>query len=135
MMKRREKVKECKDDLFCGVNAPENADPEKMSDLEKKHVPVITAPDSVKKGECFEVVVEVGKHLAHPSEAGHFIDFVELYADHRYIGRTHFTHTTTCPVAKFCVQLDHIHKVLRAFEWCNLHGSWEGVRLLKVTDE
>lgn len=128
------KPKECKDNLFCGVNAPESDDPEKMSDLEKKHVPVITAPDSIKKGECFEVTVEVGKHLAHPNEPGHFINFVELYADHTYLGRQHFIHTTTCPVAKFCVQLDHIHKELRAFEWCNLHGTWEGTKELSVED-
>ena len=131
---RREQVDECEGDLFCGVNTPKESDPEKMSDLEKKHVPVIAAPDSVKKGECFEVTVEVGKHLEHPRDPDHFIDFVELYADHRYIGRTHFTHTTTCPTAKFCVQLDHIHKELRAFEWCNLHGTWEGVKPLTVAD-
>jgi superoxide reductase len=132
--RRREKVKECKDSLFCGVNVPESAEPDKMSDLEKKHVPVITAPDSVKKGECFEVTVEVGKYLKHPTEPGHFINFVELYADHTYIGRMHLTHSTTCPVAKFCVQLDHIHKELRAFEWCNLHGTWEGLRTITVEE-
>lgn len=134
MSERREKVDECEDNLFCGVNMPANSNPEEMTDLEKKHVPVITAPDTVKQGECFEVVVEVGKHLEHPNKPGHFIDFVELYADHRYLGRTHFTHTATCPVAKFCVQLDHIHKELRAFEYCNLHGVWEGDRPLTVTD-
>lgn len=134
MTERREHVTECEEDLFCGVNVPKSADPEKMSDLEKKHVPVISAPDTVKKNECFEVLVEVGKHLAHPSEPEHFISFVELYADHRYIARAHFTHTTTCPVVKFCVALDHVHKELRAFEWCNLHGTWEGVRPLTVTD-
>jgi superoxide reductase len=131
---RREAVAECEDDLFCGVNTPKETDPANMSDLEKKHVPVITAPDSVKKGECFDVAVEVGKHKAHPSDPDHFINFVELYADHRYLGRAHFSHTTMCPVVKFCVQLDHIHKELRAFEWCNIHGTWEGVRPLEVTE-
>ncbi len=122
----------CEDDLFCGVNRPESGDPAEMSDLEKKHVPVITAPDSVKAGECFEVTVEVGKHLAHPNEPAHFINFVELYADDTYLGRAHFTHGKVCPVAKFCVQLDHMHKQLRAFDWCNLHGTWEGTRELTV---
>lgn len=130
--RRREKVAECQDDLFCGVNVPKQPDPNEMSDLEKKHVPVISAPSSVKKGECFKVTVEVGKHLAHPNEADHFIGFVELYADHSYLGRMDFTHTRTCPVATFCVQLDHLHGELRAFEYCNQHGTWEGVQPLEV---
>ncbi|MFW5893903.1 MAG: desulfoferrodoxin family protein [Verrucomicrobiota bacterium] len=134
MNTRREQVNECQSDLMCGVNVPAQADPAQMSDLEKKHVPVITAPATVKKGECFEVTVEVGKHMKHPSEPGHFISFVELYADHTYLGRQHFVHTSICPVAKFCVQLQHIHKELRAFEWCNLHGTWEGVAELAVTE-
>ena len=127
-------LNECKADLFCGVNIPDESDPGKMSDLSKKHVPVITAPDSVKQGECFEVTIEVGKHLAHPNEPGHFINFVELYADHTYLGRQHFVHTMTCPVAKFCIQLEHVHKVLRAFEWCNLHGTWEGDKELEIEE-
>ena len=97
-----------------------------MSALEKKHVPVISAPEKVEKGKCFEVTVEVGKYKDHPNEPGHFIEFVELYADETYLGRAHFAHTTTCPTATFCVALDHIHKQLRAFERCNLHGTWEG---------
>ncbi len=131
-MKMHDPSTKCKDDLFCGVNVPEQTDPESMSDLEKKHVPVVSAPDSVKKGECFEVVVEVGKYKEHPNEPGHFIGFVELYADHTYLGRQHFVHTVACPVAKFCIQLEHVHKELRAFEWCNLHGTWQGVKAISV---
>ena len=122
----------CEDDLFCGVNRVE--DPGNMTDLEKKHVPVITASTKPRKGECFEVTVEVGKLLEHPNTPAHFINFVELYADDTYLGRTHFTHTRTCPVAKFCVALSHIHKKLRAFAWCNLHGTWEGDLEMEVSE-
>ncbi|MFO8007357.1 MAG: class II SORL domain-containing protein [Candidatus Brocadiia bacterium] len=120
----------CEDDLFCGVNRV--ADRTDMTDLEKKHVPVISAPDSVQQGECFEVQVSVGELLDHPNERGHYIHFVELYADETYLGRADFTPVTTCPVATFCVQLDHIHEQLRAFEFCNLHGVWEGDKPLEV---
>jgi superoxide reductase len=124
----------CEDDLFCGVNRSESDDPEEMSALEKKHVPVITAPDTVKKGECFEVTVEVGKYKDHPSDPDHFINFVELYADDTYLARAHFVHGKTCPVVKFCISLDHIHEQLRAFEWCNIHGTWEGDAPLTVEE-
>jgi len=121
----------CADNLFCGVNRP--ADPANLSDLEKKHLPVITAPDTVKNGECFEVTVEVGKLLAHPNVRAHYIEFIELYADETYLGRVDFTPVTTCPTVTFCVQLDHVHQGLRAFVYCNLHGTWEGDKALQVT--
>ncbi len=123
-------VQKCEEDLFCGVNKAK--DPDNMTDLEKKHTPVIEAPDVVKKGECFTVNIEVGKLLAHPNERGHYVHFVELYADHTFLGRVDLTPVTTCPKARFCVQLDHIHEQLRAFEYCNLHGTWEGDKVIKV---
>jgi superoxide reductase len=122
---------QCEENLFCGVNTVK--DPQNMTDLEKKHLPIITTRRSVTKGECFEVVVEVGRLMAHPNEPGHHIDFVELYADHTYLARIDFTARTTCPIMKVCLSLDHIHGRLRAFAHCNLHGTWEGQAEIKVT--
>ena len=126
------KSEKCADDLFCGINKA--ADPANGTDLEKKHTPVITAPDKVKKGECFDVTVEAGKLLAHPNAHDHFFGFIELYADETYLGRQEFTAVTTCPVARFCVSLEHGHGKLRALASCNLHGIWEAERPLAVTD-
>ncbi len=123
---------QCEENLFCGVNIPK--DLENMTDLERKHLPVITAPKSVKKGECFEVTIEVGKLMEHPNEPGHFIEFIEIYADHTYLGRMDFTARRSCPIVKVCLSLDHTHGKLRAFEHCNLHGTWEGQTEITVTD-
>ncbi|MHC4213863.1 MAG: desulfoferrodoxin family protein [Planctomycetota bacterium] len=123
---------QCQENLFCGINTVKN--PSNPTDLEKKHLPVITAPQSVKKGECFEVTIEVGKLMQHPNEPGHYIDFIELYADHTYLGRFDFTPRMTCPVVKTCLALDHIHSKLRAFGHCNLHGTWEGDTEIQVSD-
>ncbi len=109
--------------LFFQVNSPK--DPDNMTDLEKKHFPVITAPDAVKPGECFEVTVEIGKLLAHPNELGHFIEFIELYAGHTYLVRMDFTAVSTCPTMKVCMALEKDCGALRAFARCNLHGVWE----------
>ena len=114
----------CEEDLFCGVNKVK--DPSNMTDLEKKHVPVITAPKSVRKDECFEATIEVGKLMGHPNEPGHHIEFIELYAGHMYLARIDFTARSTCPTMKLCMSLGHIHGQLRAFGHCNLHGTWEG---------
>ena len=121
----------CKDDLLCGVNMVEDTD--NMSDLEKKHIPVISARDSVKKDEWFEVTVEVGKYLEHPNETKHYIEFIELYADHTYLTRIDFTPEKAKPMVKVMVKLDHIHKKLRAFARCNIHGMWEGHKSLQLT--
>ena len=122
----------CEEDLFCGVNVVK--DPNSMTGLEKKHLPVITAPKSVRKGECFEVTVEVGKLMQHPNEPGHHIEFIELYAGQTYLARTDFTAKTTCPTMKVCIALDHTQGNLRAFEHCNQHGTWEGDAEIEVID-
>ena len=45
----------------------------------EKHVPVIDAPDSVKKGEFFKVTVAVGKEIAHPNTTAHHIRWIAVY--------------------------------------------------------
>lgn len=130
--KTKETIQKCAEDIFCGANTV--TDIEQASDLEKKHLPIISAPESVRKGECFEVTVEVGKLLQHPNEPGHFIQFIELYAGDTYLARMDFTAKTTCPVMKAYVSLDHVHGKLRAFERCNLHGTWENEVDIEVTE-
>jgi superoxide reductase len=130
--KMKETFQECAEDIFCGVNTVSEVDD--ATDLEKKHLPIITAPRKVKKGEHFEVTVEVGKLMQHPNEPGHFIQFIELYAGQTYLARMDFTAKTTCPVMKTCVSLDHGHNTLRAFERCNLHGVWENEVEIEVTE-
>ncbi len=119
-----------KTDLFARVNEPKDwANP---TDLEKKHIPVIRAPDRVKAGEAFEVTVEVGALLTHPNELAHFIEFIELYAGHVYLARVDFTAKTTCPVAKVSLVLPRDLGPLRAFARCNLHGVWGASRPIAV---
>ncbi len=119
-------------ELFTGVNHP--ADPDNLTDLEKKHLPVLTVPQSVKAGECFEVSIEVGKLLAHPNEHAHFIEFIELYADDTYLARVDLTAGTTCPSVKLCVALPGCIGELRAYQRCNLHGVWVHTAPIKVTE-
>jgi superoxide reductase len=130
-MAEQSAITKCEEDLFCGVNVVK--DTSRMTDLEKKHVPVITAPKMVKKGDCFEVEIEVGKYMSHPNEPGHYIEFIELYTDHTYLARMDFTAADTCPIMKVCLSLDHVHKQLRAYQRCNLHGVWEGDAEIAVT--
>ncbi|MEA2037441.1 MAG: desulfoferrodoxin family protein, partial [Nanoarchaeota archaeon] len=65
-MEFRWRLKMSEENLFLQINKAK--DPNNMNDLEKKHLPVIDCPDSVKKGEPFEITIEVGKLLKHPNE-------------------------------------------------------------------
>lgn len=121
--KNKKSTQQCADNIFCGVNTAEYI--EQASELEKKHLPIVSAPSSVKKGEFFEIKVEVGKLLRHPNEPGHFIQFIELYSDDTYLSRIDFTARTTRPMIKTCIALEKDFNKLRAFERCNLHGVWE----------
>ena len=125
-----EKKWTCQEDILCGVNIPK--DTSNLNDLEKKHTPVIGAPDTVKKNEPFEVRVEVGKLLAHPNEPGHFIEWVELYCGDTFLGRVGYSGGVSYPTATFKIVLSHAHGPLKVWAKCNLHGLWETIKGIKV---
>ncbi len=114
----------CEEDLFCGLNKAKSGNIDEMTDLEKKHTPVITAPAKIKKGEPFEVNVEVGKLLSHPNENAHFIEWIELFSGDTFLARVDLEPRLAVPRVKFVVALDHGHDLV-AKERCNLHGVWE----------
>lgn len=98
--------------------------------LEKKHVPFITAPETVNKGEVFEVTVKMGKEIDHPMEDGHFIEYFDLYADQ--IKLASVTFTPECEAeATLKIKLDQSVK-LKVYEFCNLHGQWMNEKEIKV---
>lgn len=120
----------CQEDILCGVNEPKDKD--NLSDLEKKHIAVIYAPERVKKDEPFEVKIEVGKLLAHPNEPGHFIEWIELYSGNTFLGRAHYSGGASYPIALFKVKLSHAHGSLKVWGKCNLHGLWESTKEISV---
>ena len=114
----------CEEDLFCGLNKAKSESVAEMTDLEKKHTPVIEAPAKIKKGKAVEVRVEVGKYLAHPNENAHFIEWIELFSGETFLARVNLEPRLTVPKVNFFVALDHSHALI-AKERCNLHGVWE----------
>ncbi|MBE8538550.1 desulfoferrodoxin family protein [Geoglobus acetivorans] len=121
--------------LFRGLNRPGSLNPEDMNDLEKKHTPVITAPDKVSRGERFEVVVETGVYMRHPNEYGHHFSWIELYLDDVPVGRVYLQPVIAAPRAVFRLNAaeDYVGKrklVARAF--CNLHGTWVSEKSIDI---
>lgn len=108
------------------LNKPE--DWTALTEMAKKHVPIIEAPTSVKANEPFQVKIKVGgiDGVEHPNLLGHWINWVILYADLRPIGQIYFYPTMTNGyVATMHVTLEK-SATLIAQVYCNLHGVWEG---------
>jgi superoxide reductase len=78
----------------------------------EKHVPVIEkGPDGI--------TVKVGS-VAHPMEAEHYIECIELIADGKVYRQ--FLNPGDTPEATFKIDADQV----AAREFCNLHGLWKG---------
>ena len=113
--------------LWKGINRVKN--PQNETELEKLHVPVITAPAKVKAGENFTVNVAVGKTL-HPMGPQHWIEYLQVSIGNEPAGTvTYRSHGYLKPQNTFTVTLDPALKgknvSLVATLKCNLHGVWQ----------
>jgi len=105
--------------------------------LEKKHAPVIKAPQQVKAGEPFTVEISVGE-VVHDMGPAHWIQNIELNIGNEPAGRIDFQPKGYLkPKASFTVVLGQEfvaagRATLVAYERCNLHGYWEGSVDVKV---
>jgi superoxide reductase len=96
--------------LFC-CNQPMTLLTENTVDASKeKHVPVIEVGAS-------GITVKVGS-VAHPMEAAHYIEWIELIADGKVYRQQ--LQPGQAPEATFPV----IARQVTAREYCNLHGLW-----------
>jgi len=121
--------------LFEGVNRAKN--PAKKSPLEKGHVPVISAPASVKAGEPFTVEVTVGESV-HAMGPTHWIEYIELRIGNEPAGRVDFQArgflkpkaTFTVVIPKDAAPEGKLTLVVQ--QHCNLHGLWEATADIAV---
>ena len=105
-----------------------------LPDMAKKHVPIIESPESVKANESFVVKIKVGgiDGVEHPNTLSHWINWVALYAGERLISKVEFgSELSDKYVVTLNVTLNET-ATLRAQEFCNLHGIWEG-KTKKIT--
>ncbi len=125
------KMAESTPNLFEQINYPKDVN--NMSDLEKKHWPRIECPDAVEANKPFDVTVNVGVGIDHPSELAHFIEWVSLGRDEANMEmcRETLQPKFTRPRATFRIALDR-STTLVARESCNLHGIWENKKQVTV---
>ncbi len=115
----------------------------------EKHVPVIEAPDKVKKGEFFKIDVVVGKEIPHPNKTEHHIRWIAVYFHPQgekfpyQIGKAEFTahgesiqgpDTSTVythPQILLSFKTDKAGTIY-ASSYCNIHGLWQNSKELTV---
>lgn len=79
----------------------------------EKHVPYV---EEVEGG----VLVKVGQNQAHPMNEDHHIKFIEVHTKSMVLKAE--LNPDDAPEAFFPVKKED---VVKAREWCNLHGLWE----------
>ena len=99
--------------------------------VDAKHSPKIVAPDSVKRGEWFNVTVSVGAGSQHPSLQEHFVRYIALYKDSVEIARTYLHPVYSAPIVTFTVALDEGGS-LRAVEEPTHSAAWETSKKIEV---
>ena len=98
------------------------ADPKSLTELEKKHVPVVTVLKKCGLIEgCVDVHVKMGEIL-HPMQPEHYINHIDFYLDKEFIARIHLTPEKLNPAG--ALHLKATSGTLTAIELCNLHGAW-----------
>lgn len=108
----------------------------------EKHVPTITAPESISAGDLVEVNVSIGEGEAHPNTLEHYISWIKVYfqpEDSKFpieIGTYDFAahgeyevFTEPNVLIKFKTEKPG---TIFASSYCNIHGLWENKQELKL---
>lgn len=98
-------------------------DPVNITELEKKHVPVIQIISEDKEKNMITVTVTVGE-IQHPMEEQHYIKNIEIFVDNKSAGKVNLKPGDKTE-AKFEVSVTD-NKKITARANCNVHGIWEG---------
>jgi len=104
---------------------------EVRTSVDPKHTPKIIAPESVKRGEWFDVTVDVGAGGEHPSLSEHFIRYIALYINTAEIARVYLHPVYSFPRVTFRIALDGGGS-LRAIAEPNHSAGWEAAKKIAV---
>jgi superoxide reductase len=104
---------------------------ELRTSFDPKHTPKITAPDYVKRGQWFDVTVNIGAGGEHPSLSEHAIRYIALYINTAEIARVYLHPVYSFPKVTFTIALDEGGS-LRAIAEPNHSAGWEAAKKIAV---
>ena len=106
-------------------------DREAKKDYIDRHSPFIHCNSEAKKGEIFEVTVQMGNEYSHPDDFDHYIESITLFDGETKLAQTTFvpgTFGNEKSHAKVTFYIRPTGKKLKltAHGYCTKHGIWEG---------
>lgn len=108
----------------------EQEEKELKRDYLDRHMPHVYCPDTVKRGEKFEVKVKLGDEYPHPDDNDHFITMIQLWnretllAEARYSAGV-FGNMPSHPEVDFYIVAPDVSMNLSAMSVCTKHGLWQ----------
>ena len=108
----------------------EKEDKEIKRDYLDRHMPHVFCPETVKRGEKFEVKVKLGEEYTHPDEAEHFISVIQLLNRETLLAETRYTAGAYGNVpshfeVNFYIVAPEVSMNLSAMSVCTKHGLWQ----------
>ena len=115
----------------------------------EKHIPLIDAPEKIKKGDILSLTLTVGKEIPHPNTTEHHICWITVFFHPKgekfpyQVARLEFsahgesiqgpnTSTIFTQPAVTCVFKTEKSGTILASSYCNIHGLWESAKELSV---
>jgi superoxide reductase len=93
-------------------------------------MPHVFCPDTVNRGEKFEIKVKMGEEYPHPDDADHFISVIQLWnretllAEARYTAGVYGNKPSHFEI-DFYIVAPEVSMNLSAMAVCTKHGLWQ----------
>ncbi len=115
-------------------------DREAKRDLIDRHSPFIHCAKTAKKGELFEVTVQLGQEYTHPDDFDHYIESITLFDGDTKLAHTNFipgTFGNEKSHAKVTYYIRPMKSKLKlvAHAYCTKHGIWEGPEVVVEVED
>ncbi|MFA6533679.1 MAG: desulfoferrodoxin family protein [Patescibacteria group bacterium] len=101
-----------------------------LNDFEKKHIPEVKLPRTIRLGKEIKIKVQVGE-MVHPMIPEHYIIWVALYRGEELIQKNQLAPGNQ-PETVFLYQVTGGEE-LRCLAECNIHGIWEKKFEIKIS--
>jgi len=122
-----EKCLVCRSPKTAFVENPEAikqpADPENLTEGDKKHIPIVQKTECGLVGGCTDVHAAIGE-IEHVMTNEHFIGYVDYYLDYKFISRIWLSPEVCKPATSFHLAVST--GKITVIEHCNVHGNWMG---------
>lgn len=108
----------------------EREEKEVKRDYLDRHMPHLFCPDTVKRGEKFEVKVVLGQEYVHPDDPDHYISLIQLWNRETLLAETRYTAGAYSNKPEhfevgFYIVAPEVSMNLSAMAVCTKHGLWQ----------